>query len=90
MIVVDNPEACTGCHICEMVCSLHHRGRFSLVYASLRVTKSLVNAQRGATIAINYEDRHIPHCDQCQGEDWPLCVTFCPEDVFKITGDDAP
>jgi Fe-S-cluster-containing hydrogenase component 2 len=86
MILVDNPEACTGCHICEMVCSSHHCGRFSISNASLRVSKSLFNPQKGAQIVINYEDRNMPVCDQCQGEELPLCIAFCPEDVFKIKG----
>ena len=29
MIIVENPEACTGCLICEMVCSFHHVRKFS-------------------------------------------------------------
>jgi Fe-S-cluster-containing hydrogenase component 2 len=32
-------EKCTGCHICEMVCSLHHEGVINLERSAIRVSK---------------------------------------------------
>ncbi len=32
-------DKCTGCHICEMVCSLHHEAVINLERAAIRVSK---------------------------------------------------
>ncbi len=84
MILVENAEACTGCLICEMACSYHHIRKYSRSHSSIKVNKSIFNPEKGAEIILYYEnDKWIPVCDLCKGEDSPLCIRFCPEDVFK-------
>lgn len=89
MILVDNPELCTGCLICELACSLHHTGESSRSHSSIKVNKSIFNSKKGAKIIINFRvhDKR-PVCDLCKGKRLPLCVTFCPEKVLKITKGD--
>lgn len=84
MIKVENPEACTGCLICEMICSFHHIRKFSRSHSSIKVNKSIFNLDRRAQITIyNSEEDPNRACDLCNTEDSPLCVRYCPEDVLK-------
>ncbi|MBW2340335.1 MAG: hypothetical protein JRF50_08310 [Deltaproteobacteria bacterium] len=85
MIVIASPDACTGCLICEMVCSFHHIGKYSISQSSIKVNKSILNREKGPKITIFYEkDKWSPVCDMCNLEDSPLCMRFCPENVFKL------
>jgi Fe-S-cluster-containing hydrogenase component 2 len=85
MIIVDKPEACTGCLICEMACSFHHTRTYSRSQSSIKVNKSIVEPKRGPSIVICLEnERRIPVCDMCKKEAFPLCIQYCPENVFKL------
>jgi len=85
MIIVENREACTGCLICEMVCSFHHIRRFSRSPSSIKVNKSIFDLRRGPQITIFYEETETNRaCDLCNGEEDPLCIRFCPEHIFKL------
>jgi Fe-S-cluster-containing hydrogenase component 2 len=87
MIVIKNAAACTGCLICEMVCSFHHIGKYSRTSSSIKVDKSLFGPEKGAKIAILLEKTEGgPLCDLCKKEESPLCVKFCPENVLGIEG----
>ena len=85
MIVVHNKEACTGCLICELTCSFHHTREFSRTHSSIKVKKSIFDGEKGAEIIIYSEDNgFVSVCDSCKGEDSPLCIRLCPENVFKL------
>jgi Fe-S-cluster-containing hydrogenase component 2 len=87
MIFVKNIEYCTGCLICEMVCSFHHTRKYSRRHSSIRVNKSIFDRARGPGITIAYgQEKEGPVCDLCKGEDSPLCVRHCPEDVLGVEG----
>jgi len=81
MIIVENPNACTGCSICEMACSFHHFRKYSKNKSSIKVNKSIFN--KGALINIVYKKQGRPGCDFCKGEKSPLCILFCPENVLQ-------
>jgi Fe-S-cluster-containing hydrogenase component 2 len=67
-----NTPVCTGCHICEMVCSLYHEGAVNLDKARLRILDK-------------WDDSLFePHI--CQLCDQPDCVPACP--VSALTQDD--
>jgi len=85
MIKVENSGSCTGCLICEMVCSFHHVRQFSRTKTSIKVKKSIFNQEEKTqiTISSNREEKD-PLCDLCINEDSPLCVRFCPENVLKF------
>jgi len=84
MLIVDKPEACTRCLICEMACSFHHIGEFSRSHSSIRVGTSVFEQDGVPQITIGHgESEPGPKCDFCEGEDSPLCVRFCPETVLK-------
>ena len=70
-LVVD-AEKCSGCRLCEMVCSFHHDGRFSPSLSRVTVVK---------------DDRHgmdyplfCRQCDPCPS------VEACPTGALKKTG----
>lgn len=87
MIVAKNPEACTGCLLCEMACSFHHTGTYSRHGSSIRVNKSISSPEQGPQITVSYgKERWNPVCNLCTGEDSPLCIRFCPEQVLALEG----
>lgn len=85
MIKVENPGACTGCLICEMVCSFHHARQFSRTKGSIKVKKSIFDQEDKTQITISSNRQKVGlFCDLCINEGSPLCVRFCPENVLKI------
>ena len=62
VLVVDF-EKCTGCRLCEVVCSLFHTGT--------------INPSRSRIKIVNWEDvGHFPMtCNHCEK---PYCVEVCP------------
>lgn len=85
MIMVENLEACTGCLICEMACSFHHIHKYSRSHSSIKVNKSIFNPKKGAQITIFYDKAKWNFvCDLCSNEESPLCIHFCPENVFRL------
>ncbi|MGZ3523205.1 MAG: 4Fe-4S dicluster domain-containing protein [Thermodesulfobacteriota bacterium] len=63
------PERCTGCHSCEMVCSLAHEGSCSSSLSRIRMKK-------WEEISV-----FIPVvCQQCEK---PPCMTICPTGARK-------
>ncbi|MBT3362449.1 MAG: 4Fe-4S dicluster domain-containing protein [Chloroflexi bacterium] len=67
-IIEVHTPLCTGCRICEMVCSLNSGGTVNLEKANIRVTD-------------NYpESLYVPHI--CQLCDDPDCVNACPSDAL--------
>jgi carbon-monoxide dehydrogenase iron sulfur subunit len=69
-----SPEACTGCRICEMVCSLHHE-------------QTEINPKRSRIRIIDLPERGvmIPMvCRQCSPAS---CVLACPVDALRQDDD---
>lgn len=64
-----NPKACTGCRICEQVCSLHHYG--------------MINPKRSRIRIYRLEDQNkIETCQHCQK---PKCMEICPTGALQIS-----
>ena len=85
MVIVQKPEACTGCRICELVCSFQHTHKFSRSDSAIKVNKSILGSEEGTKISINYGgDLKGTECNSCRGHQVPLCVSFCPEKVLEV------
>ncbi|MBN1105429.1 MAG: hypothetical protein JXL84_18600 [Deltaproteobacteria bacterium] len=85
IITVRHPELCTGCLSCMLACSFHHCRMFSRSQSSIRIGKSLSEPGKGSRIVISLEhDQWAPVCDLCANEDHPLCIGFCPQNVFGL------
>ena len=68
LVIEVNTPVCTGCHICEMVCSMNSNGTVNLEKANIRVTD-------------NYpESLYEPHI--CQLCDTPECLDACPSEAL--------
>lgn len=66
-----NSESCTGCRICEIICSLHHSGVINTKRSRVRVTTKWP-----------WEDQ--PNlCRQCKK---PKCVEACVKKALTFTG----
>ncbi len=67
-ILVADPEKCTGCGICTLVCSFRHLREFNPSRALLTVIRNLKD---GVNIPVICQ-----HCDT------PLCMESCPADAI--------
>lgn len=69
--VVHNPDICSGCRTCEIVCSVYHEGVASSSRSRLQWNKAVMDA----CITDIYT------CRQCAG---PECVAVCPSGALTI------
>ena len=79
-VLMVDPENCTACGICELVCSYHHHGRYSPRKAYIRVDK---HRELGV---------HMPFltvgCDLCEGAE--KCTIWCPTKCIRfVSGGEA-
>jgi len=73
--VVD--EKCSGCRICELMCSMiHHEGLFNPRWGLLRVE---INRKPGMDTPLSMIDRPFV-CAQCEPAP---CAECCPEGAFE-------
>jgi len=68
MMLVVEPERCTGCRMCELVCSFYHVGVFNPRRARITVVR---DDERGV-----YVPMMCQHCEE------PPCMDACP--VYAI------
>jgi Fe-S-cluster-containing hydrogenase component 2 len=68
--------SCGGCKTCEMVCSYKHSGEFRPEISSIQILEK--KSELGFLVLIVEDDldERIA-CDNCIGQDIPLCVKFC-------------
>ena len=67
MFICGNRYRCTGCRICETVCSFRHFSMISPSRARIQIKRDDLGADK------------IISCRQC---DEPACVEACPEDAL--------
>ncbi len=63
MFVID-PDKCTGCRDCELVCSLSHEGVINPYRSRIVVIRDPLNALELPTVCVQCED--------------PVCMAVCP------------
>ena len=71
-ITVDSSK-CTGCKLCETICSFIHEGECRPASARLKVHREPFTGETIIKISDN--------CDLCDGK--AECVRWCPAGVFK-------
>ncbi len=68
--LVIKPETCTGCHYCEMACSLVHEGECNINLSRIGIIKT----QGGGT------GENLPVvCQQCLDA---VCAEVCPNEAY--------
>lgn len=68
-IMVDT-ELCSGCSICELVCSLYHESICKPVWSRIKIEKKFLLLEFKPQV-----------CIQCE---WPSCYFECPADAVEI------
>jgi Fe-S-cluster-containing dehydrogenase component len=69
-ILIIDPDKCTGCGICEVVCSFHHFKQFNPYRSSIYVVR---DDEKGIGIPI-----------VCQHCEVPLCKEACPAGAMYV------
>lgn len=63
-VIVVDPDKCTGCHSCEMACSIKHFGKCSPYLSRIRIHE------------FRHVNTYIPvTCAACED---PVCIKVCP------------
>lgn len=73
-VLLYDPQKCSGCKYCMVVCSFHHFGVIDLEKAYLRI-------YRDETKPVAFVNAHCTHCE------YPLCEAACPLDPKAIIKD---
>jgi len=76
--IVGDSVACRGCRVCELACSLHHKGYFAPEAASIKVYRDNQNGEVRLSIDST--------CDVCRGKHQPLCVKYCAYGALRKVG----
>lgn len=79
-IPVVNPEDCTGCRICELICSSRKTGSYNPRNSAVKVLK---NNDFNVNIPV-----FLMNCDECEtaSPPEPRCEKFCPMKVIRLVG----
>ena len=72
MKIVLDTEKCSGCRICELVCSAYHEGVFSPQKTHIKIIDHYTLTGR---------EKGIKSCNLCAG-----CVDVCPVNAITING----
>ena len=70
-----DPSKCTGCRMCEVVCSLYHYNE--------------VNSSKSRIRIVKWEDKGLDVPVVCQHCDRPLCMETCPTGALYRDGEDS-
>lgn len=68
-VLVHDPERCSGCMLCMVICSFEHYRTFSFERSLIRIVEN--PKQRGKFVVI--------HCAHCE---YPICEVVCPSNAI--------
>lgn len=71
--IIIKMEKCTGCRICELICSMEKTGEYN-------PRKSYIKVLRNRELDVNIPSIDV-RCNQCG-----KCVEWCPTDALDIMG----
>lgn len=74
-VIIRTTRTCTGCRSCELACSFHQRGVFSLGSAAIRVKRDDGNGKISLILYLKDRSGHRG-CACPPGEEF--CLRFCP------------
>ena len=71
MVIIVDAEGCTGCRVCELICSITKQGEFNPEKSYIRI---ITNNDFGVYLPVLKTE-----CDFCG-----KCVEWCPEQALRI------
>ncbi len=71
MKIVTDPDRCSGCRLCEMVCTLRQEGEVIPSLSRIRINSD----------SLSGKDVNITLCHQCRA---PNCLLACPLDAIQV------
>ena len=77
-ILIDS-NLCSGCRVCELACSFHHRGAFAPDDSSVQIVNDYLQGETQISVDST--------CDLCKGEEQAVCVKYCLEGALKVGRD---
>ncbi|MDP6178469.1 MAG: 4Fe-4S dicluster domain-containing protein [Desulfatiglandales bacterium] len=69
-VIVVEPDKCTGCKVCEMICSLHHEDEINPIKSRIHIT--------------SWEEDGIDIPMVCQQCEDPPCRAVCPTSAIYL------
>ena len=72
-VLIVDAEKCTGCKVCELVCSMTKQGEYS-------PTKSYIRVMKNWEMDVNVVTLDL-HCDFCNE-----CVDWCGSKAIRFVG----
>jgi anaerobic carbon-monoxide dehydrogenase iron sulfur subunit len=82
MSLTVDPDLCTGCRSCEIMCSFHHTGGMGTGASSIAISRSNHTAEIGWRIDST--------CDLCAQEQQPLCAKYCQLGAVRVEAEGVP
>jgi Fe-S-cluster-containing dehydrogenase component len=70
-VIAYDPQLCTGCRYCEVVCAVWHYQRIEVNRSRIRILF------RDAEAAERFAAVHCQHCDD------PICAAVCPSEALR-------
>jgi Fe-S-cluster-containing hydrogenase component 2 len=77
------PERCTGCRVCELVCSFHFTGAFGRKAGAIEVRRDEPTAEF-VPIIHKKAAKLWKACDLCSGEKTYLCAKYCVVKAIEV------
>ena len=77
-------EKCTGCKVCELVCSFKHHGEFNPTLSRIHphvFWKEQISVPVISNRLVTYKENNL-RCDLCGGD--PECVKFCTKGALSF------
>ncbi|KJS82588.1 MAG: hypothetical protein JM58_14625 [Peptococcaceae bacterium BICA1-8] len=75
MLFILDTKKCTGCRICELVCSFHHSGTFAPSLSSIQVSRKKITGEIKLAFYNTTKDAH-PACNCTLNQE--KCIEYCP------------
>jgi len=86
MFILQDPDKCTGCFICEFVCLKNFKGKAKAIKV-FSFFKKGINFPVIKPFSIVGEESNLVDCNLCENKF--LCVRACPFKALEIVGEDA-
>jgi Fe-S-cluster-containing hydrogenase component 2 len=73
--IVRDSNLCHGARMCSIMCSFHHRKKFSPEFSSIHVLRN----NKTGNISWSVDST----CDECRNEEEPFCIRYCFHDALR-------